>query len=62
MQNLKKLVVQSRLIRSIFKIPVYCNYNIMNGFNVPYARTILGRDYKGFGTGSETTTGILEIG
>lgn len=33
---------------------------MMNGFNVPYARTILGRDYKGFGTGSETSNGVIE--
>lgn len=33
---------------------------MINGFNVPYARTILGRDYKGFGTGSETSNGVIE--
>lgn len=42
------------------KVPVYANYRKIDGINVDVARTLLSRDYKGFGTGSETSNGVLE--
>lgn len=46
--------------RNVFKIPAYCNYNKCNKVYASYARTILARDYKGFGTSDETTNAVIE--
>ena len=42
-------------------IPIYCNYNICDKVDVKYARTLLCRDYKGFGTSSETSNAVCII-
>ena len=46
--------------RSAFKTPIYCNYNKIEQITPPIARTILARDYKGFGSSDETSNGVLE--
>ena len=43
------------------KAPVYANYNRIDAVNSEYTRAILSRDYKGFGTGFETSNGVLEL-
>lgn len=42
-------------------IPICCNYNICDKINTQYARALLGRDYKGFGTSTETSNAVLVI-
>ena len=39
---------------------MYVNYNKVDNVNVDVARTILSRDYKGFGSSNETSNGVLE--
>ena len=46
--------------RGVFKLPVYCNYNHITP-PIEYARTLMARDYKGFGTSNETSNAVLEI-
>ena len=46
--------------RSAFKTPIYCNYNKVEQITPPYARTVLARDYKGFGSSNETSNGVIE--
>lgn len=42
------------------RVPAFVNFKKIDKLDVPYAQTILARDYKGFGTSNETSTGILE--
>ena len=37
------------------------NYKKIEKINPDYARTILSRDHKGFGTSNETSNGVFEI-
>ena len=46
--------------RSVFKIPIYCNYSKV-GKMASIARTLLARDYKGFGTSNETSNAVFEF-
>ena len=46
---------------NVKQIPIYCNYNICDKVNTQYARALLGRDYKGFGTSSETSNAVFVI-
>ena len=38
----------------------FLNYRYIEKRNVQIARTILARDYKGFGSSSETSNGVIE--
>ena len=46
--------------RSVFNIPIYCNYRKIDRIYPPHARSILARDYKGFGTSKETSNGVIQ--
>jgi DNA (cytosine-5)-methyltransferase 1 len=39
----------------------YLNYNKIEDANANVARTVMARDYKGFGTGNQTSNGVIEI-
>jgi hypothetical protein len=41
------------------KVPVLCNYSSVEKVT-NIARTICSRDYKGFGTSSQTQNGVIE--
>lgn len=41
-------------------IPVYANYNKVEQIGADVARTVLSRDFKGFGSSDETSTGVIE--
>jgi DNA-cytosine methyltransferase len=65
--SLEKLVSQTASVQGrteeslteVQKVPVLCNYSIVEKVtNV--ARTICSRDYKGFGTSSQTQNGVIE--
>lgn len=39
---------------------MYANYNKIESVDVGIARSVLSRDYKGFGTSVETSNGVIE--
>lgn len=40
-------------------IPATLNYKRIDKVNTPVAKTIMARDHKGFGTGYDTTKGVI---
>lgn len=46
-------------ITDVQKVPVLCNYSSVEKVT-NIARTICSRDYKGFGTSSQTQNGVIE--
>ena len=41
-------------------MPARMNYNRIDSINDSTAKTIMARDYKGFGTSVETQNGVIE--
>lgn len=44
------------------QMTAYANYNKIERIEVDVARTLLSRDYKGFGSSNETSNGVVEVG
>ena len=44
------------------KVPAYLNRKKVDKVDVKVARTIMARDCRGFGTGFETSNGVIERG
>lgn len=42
------------------KVSVYMNYRRIDKVNVPVAKTLCARDFKGFGSGFDTSNGLIE--
>ena len=53
-------VTEKQKAQALSNIPAALNYKRIDKVNIPVAKTIMARDHKGFGTGFDTTNGVIK--